>query len=89
MSRFVIFKELICKNIIIDHKAGEIISLVASVPPSVHTGMEWSILILGLAKYSKRSSETQVSYTLKTSQSVHLKEQSKWLGVQNGCCFDR
>ncbi len=29
------------------------------------TGAEWSILVLGFSKYSKRSSETQVSYTLK------------------------
>ncbi len=36
----------------------------SSVHPSVRTGVEWSILVLGFAKYSKRSSEMQVSYTL-------------------------
>ncbi len=68
--------DLICKNIIVDHEACEIIRLVASVHPSVcpsmlphlnrfPTGAEWSILVLGFAMYSKRSSEKQVSYTLK------------------------
>ena len=28
-------------------------------------GAEWSVLVLGFAKHSKRSGETQVSYTLK------------------------
>ena len=31
----------------------------------IRTGAEWSILVLGFAKYSKRSTETQVSCTLK------------------------
>ena len=49
------------------------------------TGAEWSILVLGFAKYSKRSSETQVSYTLKniiecSSQGAFkMIGQSKWL----------
>ncbi len=49
------------------------------------TGAEWSILVLGFAKYSKRSSETQVSYTLKniiecSSQGAFKMDgHSKWL----------
>ncbi len=48
--------------IIIDHEAGEIIHLVASVCASIlaRSGRYWYF-----AKYSERSSETQVSYTLK------------------------
>ncbi len=48
------------------------------------TGAEWSILVLGFAKYSKRSSEIQVSYTLKnliefSSQGAFkMVGQSKW-----------
>ena len=35
---------------------------------------------LGFAKYSKKSNETQIRYTLKrTSSSVRLKERSEWL----------
>ncbi len=43
--------ENIVNMIFIDHKAGEIIRLVASVRPSVNP--------LGFAKYSKKSNETQ------------------------------
>ncbi len=59
-------------GLIINREAGEIIRLVASV-------------CLCFAKYSKRSSETQVSYTLKniiecSSQGAFkMAEQSKWL----------
>ncbi len=73
----------VLKGLIIDHEAGEIIRSVACVRPSVRpsvrssvsrchfsTGAEWSILVLGFDKYSKRSSETQVSYTLKKHHRV-------------------
>ncbi len=46
------------------------------------TGAEWSILVLGFAKYSKRSSETQVSYTLKKHHRVFISR-----SIQNGCAF--
>ncbi len=29
------------------------------------TGAEWSIVVLGFAKYSKKSGETKIRYTLK------------------------
>ncbi len=48
------------------------------------TGAEWSMLVLGFAKYSKRSSETQVSYTLKKHHRVFNSR-----SIQNSCCFDR
>ena len=82
-------------SIIIDCEAREIIRLVASVRPFVclcvcvcvyrfPTGAEW------LAKYSKRSSETQIRYTVK--KSVHLKEHSngsafKMVVVSTGCAI--
>ncbi len=53
--------------------------------PSVCTGAEWSILVLGFAKYSKRSNKTKVSYTLKnimecSSQGAFkMVGRSKWL----------
>ena len=58
--------------LIIDREAGEIIRSVASICLSVclsvrydfPTGAEWSIVVLGLAKYSKESDETQVQKDL-------------------------
>ena len=46
------------------------------------TSAEWSILVLGFAKYFKRSSETQVSYTLKKHHRVFISR-----SVQNGWAF--
>ncbi len=40
-------------------------SYFVAFQPVFSTGAHWSILVLGFAKYSKRSSGTQVSYTLK------------------------
>ncbi len=48
--------------ILVDSEAGEIIRLVASV---CLFACLWVCLVLCFAKYSKRSSETQVMYTLK------------------------
>ena len=68
------------------HEAGDIIcNMFGSIR---RTGTEWSILVLGFAKYSKRSIETQVSYALKniiegSSQvSVKMVGRSKWLSVR-------
>ncbi len=47
------------------------------------TGAEGSILVLDFAKYSKRSSETQVSYTLK-----NIIESSASRIIQNGWAFE-
>ncbi len=56
------------------------------------TGAEWSILVLSFAKYSKRSSETQVSYnTLKKhhrvfiSRSIQIGWAFKMVVVSTGC----
>ena len=55
------------------------LSVRLSICPFVH-----------LSVLSCLNSKTQKSATLlKTSQSVQLKEHSKWLDIQNGCCFDR
>ncbi len=46
------------------------------------TGAEWLILVLGFAKYSKRSSEAQVSYSLEKHHRVFILR-----GIQNGWAF--
>ena len=74
------FKELICKNIIIAHEAGEIICLVVSI---LHP--YWRRVVdIGTwhAKYSKWSSETQVSYTLKRHHRMCISR-----SIQNGWVF--
>ncbi len=53
-----------------------------SVHSSIRTGAEWSILVFGFAKYSKRSSETQVNYTLKEHHRVCIAR-----SIQNGWVF--
>ena len=94
-------------NLFIDHKAGEIICLVASVRLSVcqcsqgqrlssicpfSTGAEWSIVVLGVvlgfAKYSKKSNETQISYTLKNIIESSSPGAFKMV-VYVICCLDR
>ncbi len=46
------------------------------------TGVEWSIVVLGFAKYSKKSNEPQVRYTLKNHHRVFISR-----GVKNGLAF--
>ena len=82
-STFCRLRFLILSLIFIDREAGEIIHLVASVRLSVCLCV-LSCLVLGFAKYSERSSETQVSYILKKHHRVFISS-----GIQNGCCFDR
>ncbi len=45
-------------------------------------GTEWSILVLSFAKYSKRSIEPQVSYTLKKHPTFFISR-----SIQNGWAF--
>ena len=45
------------------------------------TGAEWSIVVLGFAKYSKKSNETQIRYTLKNHVVLILGD------VQNCCLY--
>ena len=56
-----------------------------SHPNRFSTGAEWSILhvlVLGFAKYSKRSSEAKVSYTLRKHHRVFISR-----CIQNGWAF--
>ncbi len=56
--------------------------MFGSVRPSVcdfSTGAEWSIVVVGFAKYSKKSNEAQIRYTLKNIIERNLKGRSKWL----------
>ncbi len=46
----------------------------------------WRRVVLGLAKYNKKSSETQVRYTLKNIIGCSSQGHSKWLDIQNGKC---
>ncbi len=69
-----------------------VINTFDSVHQSVHTGAQWSILVLGLPSTAKLFPKGPMKYksvTLLKTENVHLKEHSKWLGVQNCCCFDR
>ena len=65
----------------VDHKAGEIIRFPLRIWAlnRFSTGAEWSILVLGSAKYSKRSSETQVGDTLKKHHREFISR-----SIQNG-----
>ncbi len=60
----------------------KIVTLYVWQRPSNRTGAEWSVLVLGFVKYSKRSSETPVSYTPKNHHRVFISR-----SIQNGGTF--
>ncbi len=60
-----------------------------SHPNCLSTGAECSILVLGFVKYSKRSSETQVSYTLKNIIEGSLQEAFKMVGHSKWLLFQQ
>ncbi len=84
------YKELICKNIIIDHEAGEIIHLVASVHPSIclsvntHTSfLYWcGVVDIGTLPSTAKSPVKHKSATLLTHRRVFISR-----SIQNGWAF--
>ncbi len=55
----------------------------------VSTGAEWSIMVLGFDKYSKKSNETQIRYTLKNIIECSSQGAFKMVAYLICCCFDR